>query len=155
MKKLSTLLLVLVLTVVLTGCGAKEDVITTKTCTAQYDGYEATYKLTATNDEIDKIKMDIVLDNKTLGVETLATLTDEQKEQIKTNMLSTFGLDSSTNEGLEVIVDIQDQMTVTIDADLKIAEPDVLKNVGLDFSDADMSLEKTVKYFEKDGATCE
>lgn len=42
MKKLSLLLLVGALTITLTGCGAKEDVVASKSCTKQEDGYVST-----------------------------------------------------------------------------------------------------------------
>lgn len=163
MKKISMLLLSIILGATLTGCSIgteendtpKEDVIATKTCTQEYDDYVGTYVLTATNDEIDKIEMTYVYNNSLFNVDTLATLTEEQKEQIKTNMLSTLGLDNATNEGMEIQIDIQDQMTVTIKADLKVADAAVLKKVGLDFSNTDMSLEAAVKGYEKDGATCQ
>lgn len=154
MKKISMLLLAFMLTVGITGCGTKEDIVTTKTCTKQNEGYHETYKLTATNDEIEKIELIYLYDNSLFGVETLSTLDEATKEQIKTNMLNTLGLESTTYEGFEVNIDIQHQMTVTINADLTKADADVLKKVGLDFSKTNMSLKTAVAAFKSDGSTC-
>lgn len=157
MKKLSVLLLSLVMVLTFAGCGndsIKEDVVATKTCSRQNDGYEEIYKWTATNDKIEKVELSIVYDNSMFGVETLSTLTNEQKEQIRKNMLTTLGLESNSYEGIEINIDIEDKMTVSIDADLKKADEKVLKKVGLDFSDTDLSLKTAVSAAEEDGASC-
>lgn len=152
MKKISMLLMTIVLSLTLAGCG-KSGKITSSTCTLNQNNIEQTFKMTATDDEIDKIDMTMVYDSKTLGVNSLSDLTDEQKEQVKTTMLKTLGLEG-TYEGLEIDIDIQDKMTVTIKMDLKKADKDVLKKLKLDFTNADMSLKKSVKQMEEEGATC-
>lgn len=153
MKKISFILLSIVLVLALTGCGG--DKITSSTCTTTSDGVTYTYKYSATNDEIDKIEMTLVFDNSTFGVDSLDILTDDQKEQIKVNMLSTLGLDSSNYEGFLFNIDIQDKMIVTVVADLKTADPEVLNKIGLDFSNTDMSLKNAVKDMKESGAVCE
>lgn len=153
MKKISFILLSIVLVLALTGCGG--DKITSSTCTTTSDGVTYTYKYSATNDEIDKIEMTLVFENSTFGVDSLDILTDDQKEQIKVNMLSTLGLDSSNYEGFSFNIDIQDKMIVTVVADLKIADPEVLNKIGLDFSNTDMSLKNAVKDMKESGAVCE
>lgn len=150
MKKILTLALVMILFV----CGCGKDEVLTNTCTLKEDGLEQTYKMTATNDEINKVELEIVYDNETLGVDSLEGLTNDQKEQIKTNMLTTLGLEQTTYEGFEIKIDIEEKMTVTIDADLTKADAEVLKKVGLDFSNTDMSLENAVEDFKDTGATC-
>lgn len=166
MKKLSILLLTFALaTTLTTGCGNEtkkegkteepKDVITSKTCTLTEEGVmDQEFILTATNDEIDKVKLVMVYDNSMFEVDTLSTLTDDQKEQIKENMLTTLELESDTYEGLTIDIEIEHQMTVTLDADLKKADEEVLKKVGLDFTDADMSLETAVKDLTDGGAVC-
>ena len=153
MKKISLVLLSMILVLTLTGCGI--DKITSSTCTTTSDGVTYTYKYSATNDEIDKIEMVLVFDNSTFGVDSLDILTADQKEQIKTNMLNTLGLDSSNYEGFSVNIDIQDKMTVTVVADLTTADSEVLNKIGLDFSNTDMSLKNAVKDMEESGAVCE
>ena len=153
MKKISMLLLIFVLMLTLTGCG--KDVISTKNCTMQNDSYVEIYKITATNDEIDKVELTIVYDNSMFNVESLDILDDTQKDQIKTNMLDTLGLESTTYEGFEINIEVEEQMSVNIKADLKLADTEVLKKVGLDFSNTDMSFERAVKDLEETGAVCE
>lgn len=153
MRKLSYLLATLTMVLLVTGCG--EDVIETKTCTLVQEGtMEQTFKLTATNDEINKVELTMVYDNAIFEVDTLSTLTDDQKEQVKTNMLTTLGLDSTSYEGLEIIIDIAHQMTVTLIADLEKADVEVLKKVGLDFTDTDMSLKRAISDMKNSGGTC-
>lgn len=154
MKKLSILLLTIVLAVIVTGCGSTADVVE-KTCTMkEVSGVQQTFKLSATNDEVDNVELKMVFNNSLFNVSTLSTLTDSQKEQIKTNMLTNLGLTKDTYEGMEIGIDIQDQMTVTIKADLSKADPEVLKKVGMDFEGADMSYERAIKDMEDAGATC-
>lgn len=153
MKKLFALLLTIALSATLVGCST-EDVVETKTCTKEAEGISQTYKLTATNGEIDKVELVMVYDNSIFGLDTLSTLTDDQKELIKTNMLTTLGLESNTYEGFEINVDIQDQMTVTVSADIEKADPEVLKKVGLDFDGVDMDLDNAVDGMTSDGAVC-
>ena len=69
-------------------------------------------------------------------------------------MITTLGLESDTYEGLEIIIDIEHQMTVTLAADLNKADDEILKKVGLDFTGADMSLETAVKDLTDSGAVC-
>lgn len=151
MKKISVLLLAMVLTLTVTGCGNK---VTTKTCTIKQSNATNTFKLSATNDQIDKLDLIIVMDNKAFGSVKLSELTDKQKETVKSTMLKTLGLDKAENEGFEIDVKIEDEMTITLKADLKKADPAILKKVGMDFTGADMSLKRAVKDMEARGATC-
>lgn len=153
MKKIISLLLILMLTVTLCGCG-KKDVVTSKTCTMTQSNMDMSYKLTATNDEIDKLVLTITPNNSLFGVDSLNVLDDAQKEQVKTAMLKNLGLDSSNYEGLDIDIKIDDNMVVTVTADLKVADKDVLKKIGMDFTGVDMSLKRAVEDMEDAGATC-
>lgn len=145
-------LVLAITTIALCGCGKNE--ITTKTCSMNENNIGMTFKLTATNDEIDKVVLTMEMDSAYFGVESLDILDDEQKEAIKENMLSTLGLDSDTYEGIKINIEIKETMVVTIDADLTKADAEVLKKVGMDFTGADMSLENAVKDLTDNGATC-
>ena len=153
MKKILSLLSVVVLSLALFGCGMKDE-ITTASCKTNEDNMEMTFDLTATNDEINKVKLTMIPDNSLFGVESLDILDDEQKETVKTTMLSNLGLDGNTNEGMTIEIDINDTMIIKIDADLETADPETLKKVGMDFDGADMSLEKAIKDMKADGFTC-
>ena len=152
MKKITLLLFAIVLTLVLTGCEQK---VTTATCTIKQNNALNTFKFSATNDEIDKVDLTMVIDNSAFGVDSLSTLSDKQKELVKTNMMRTLGLrEEKKYKGFEFNVEIKDEMTITINADLKTADPVALKRVGMDFTGADMSLKKAIKDLEASGATC-
>lgn len=152
MKKLSILVLTVVLALTLTGCGNK---VESATCTmGEKNGIDQTFKFSATNGQVDKVELNMVFNNSLFGVKTLDTLTDEQKETIKTTMLKNLGLESDTYEGLEIIVDIKDRMTVTVKADIKVADPEILKKIGMDFDGVDMGYKRAISDMEKAGATC-
>lgn len=152
MKKLSILVLTLVLALTLTGCGNK---VESSTCSmGEKDGIDQTFKFSATNGKVDKVELNMVFNNSLFGVETLETLDDAQKEQIKTTMLKNLGLTSDTYEGLEIIVDIQDKMSVTVKADIEKADPEILKKIGMDLEGVDMGYKRAISDMEKAGATC-
>ena len=153
MKKISLLLSIMMI-VILTGCGVKKDVVSAVTCTKQYEGFYETSKFTATNDKLEKVEISYVYDNSLFEVDTLADLTDDQKEQIKSNMLDTLGLESATYEGFEVVIDVQEEMTVNLKVDLTKVSEEVLNKVGLDFSETNMSFKTGVEELKSDGYTC-
>jgi len=150
MKKLFMLVLTFVFALVLNGCGGVE----TKTCSMKHEGYTETYVFTANDDKIEKVELTIAYENSMFGVETLSTLTDDQKEQIRKNMIATLGLEDKEYEGLEIMVDIKDSMTVTVKADYSKADASVLSKVGLDYSNTDMSLDSASAAYEANGGTC-
>lgn len=152
MKKYVTLLLFVVLMGSLCGCG--KDKITSTSCTLSQSGMEMAYTLTATNDKIDKISLTITPDNTLFGVDSLSTLTDEQKEQVKTGMLTNLGLEKDNYEGLKIDIKIEDKMDIKVDADLKKADKEILKKIGMDFSKTNMSLKDAKEEMAETGATC-
>lgn len=151
MKKLLTLLMIGGLSLTLCACG-KDEVIT-KTCSGSDDDMTMTFKMTATNDEIDKIEMTVVPNNEAMNIETFEDLTDAQKSQIEESFLTTMGLEEE-QEGIEVEVKFAKDMTVILKVDLKTADKEILENIGLDFEDKDMSLEKAISDFKEEGYTC-
>ena len=155
MKKFFMLSIITILSLTLTGCG--EDVIETKICTKDKETYIETYELTATNDETNNVMLTILYNNSLFDVDTLEDLTDEQKEQTKENMLTSLGLEETTYEGFEINIDIAKLMTVNIKADLSLADPGILKKVGLnlDSVEHERSLKEIVEQFTNSGYTCE
>lgn len=156
MKKLVSLLLLGVFAFMVTGCSLGEDKVETATCTLKgANNMDQEFVYSATNGQVDKVKLKMTYDNSMLGVETLDTLTEDEKEEIKANMLEALELDKTSYEGLEITIDIQDQMTVILDADLNKADPEILKKVSLDFEGVDMSFDRTLKDMKDAGATCD
>lgn len=152
MKKLSILVLTVVLALTLTGCGNK---VESATCSmGEKNGINQTFKFSATNGQVDKVELNMVFNNSLFGIETLDTLNETQKETIKSTMLKNLGLEKDTYEGLEIIVEIKDQMSVTIKADIKKADPAILKKIGMNFEGVDMGYKRAISDMEKAGATC-
>lgn len=155
MKKLSILALTIVLAFMVSGCAMTGSKVETKTCTmGEVNGIDQTFVFSATNNEVDKMELKMVFNNSLFGVDTLSTLNDTQKETIKSTMLKNLGLDSDTYEGLEIIVDIDDQMTVEVKADITKADPEVLKKIGMDLTGVDKSFDRAISDMEEAGATC-
>lgn len=153
MKKISIVLLALFVTLMATGCG--KDVVETKTCNANISGIDQTFTFTATNDEINKIDMVFVYDNSMFGIESFADIDDDTKETMKETMLKSLGLEGNKYDGFEINFDIQDQMTVKINVDLKKADKSILSKIGMNFTgNEDMSLKRAVKDSTDEGYTC-
>ena len=156
MKKISILLLTIILALMVTGCSGTEDNVQTATCSLVYGETNMTqeFTYTATNGEINKVKLRMIYDNGTLGVDSFATLTEAQKVQFQASMLDNIGLDSASYEGLEITFEFNEQLSVVLDADLEKADPEILKSVGLDFDGVDLDFDRAIKDMEAAGATC-
>jgi len=150
MKKVFSLLVTMILFVALTGCGKKE----TKTCTITEDNQKQIITVSATNNTVDEMEMTMIFESDFFGMDDLNALTNDQKEQIKTNMLKALGLEKSNYDGFSITIDITDVMTVVIDADLEVVDPDVIKKVGLDFTDTDMDFDRGIQSLIDNGAVC-
>ena len=88
------------------------------------------------------------------GVDNYSKLDDSQKADLKSNMLNNIGLDKTSYEGLDIDVAIENQMIVTIKADLKIVDRELLEIVGLNFTDENINLDNKIKEMTNIGATC-
>lgn len=171
MKKLFMLLLTMVFAISLTGCGENkennnednnqtennqtQDVTVTKVCTTtnEISKLQQTFTYTATNGEVEKVKVVRLYDNDTLGISSFNTFTTEQKETYKQNMLNQIGLDSTSYEGLTIEFDFNDQMSITINADLKTADQEKLQIVGLDFTNS-KKIDEIIEDMKTSGASC-
>lgn len=154
MKKISTILLAIMMICVVTGCG-KEDEVKTVTCTKQESAYSNTTTLTSKNGEVGKIKITYAYDNSAMGVSSFNDVTDEQKEQIKTNMLTTLGFNDKTYEGFSINVYFDDQMKTDIEINMETVEQEALDKVGLNFSNTNKDFDDAVQSYKDTGYTCE
>lgn len=141
--------------VAMTLCACGKDKITSNTCTATENNMKMTIKMTATNDEIDKVEMTMIPDNSAMGISSFEDLDDDTKGQVKSLLLTSLGLDKDTYEGIEISVDFNENMIMKLNFDLKVADKAILEKLGLDFEDTDMSLERAVKDMKSSGYTCE
>lgn len=167
MKKILSLLLVGMFSLTLCACGndtttsqsekeeTKKPEVTTASCSMSDEEMTTVIDLSATDDEVDKVKMSVTPSNESMGIDSFEELDAETKEQIKVIMIESLGLDPEKEyKGIKVTVDFDKEMTVNVVADLKTADPEVLKTIGLDFEDADMSLKTSIKDLEDEGLTC-
>lgn len=154
MKKISLLVMSVLLIGVLTGC-EKEDVVTTTTCTKQGAMYNNTTRLIATNEKIEKVEINYVYENSAMGITSFNDVTDDQKEQIKNNMLNTLGFDDTTYEGFSIDIYFDDQMKVDMVIELETVDQDVLDALGLDFSNTNLNINDAVQSYKDTGFICE
>ena len=151
MKKLYMLVLSTMFVLILNGCGGD---VKSKTCSKEYDDYIETYVFTAKDDKIEKAELTIEYKNSLFGIETLNSLTEEQKKQVRENMIATLGLEDKEYEGLELVIDIKDTMTVNIKADYDKADVNVLNKVGLDFTSTNMNIDAATEAYMENGGNC-
>lgn len=166
MKKLSIFLLSMVCAITLSGCGnavddnkdsnKNKDVITTKTCTVSEEGFlTEDIVFSATNGKVDKFNIVMTYDNSLFGVDSFAELSEEEKEAMKSEMLSELDSEDYSFEGVDIKVDINDQVVMTMIVDLNKADRELLDEIGFDFSEFDgMSLDEIAAQLTEVGATC-
>ena len=158
MKKGFALLFMALAVLTLSGCGEKEDVVTSSNCKlTQADGSKITINFSATNDEIDHVKMVMIPSNEAMNITTFEDYDETTKQQITDSFLTTMGFDKTSYKGFEIDVEYAKEMTITFDIDLESADNEALKKVGLDFENEtyDMTLAKSVEEVEALGYTCD
>lgn len=147
MKKIIILLLGVFL---LAGCssGSKEKEVT---CTIAEQGVESTVVYTGEGDEVFTSKTTFKLKYDLFGV-----VDQNMKEQLKEQYEATY----MQMEGIviEVSIDGEEYLEMTIDVDYRVADKDYLVSAGLlDADDAEgdtVSLEKMLELNEEAGYTC-
>ncbi len=164
MKKF--LILLLVTTLVLVGCGKKDDtekdadakkekdVITSSTCRLEEDGMNVLSEIKAKNDIINYIDVAYTVTAEFVGINSFEELDEDTKKEIKDEFIKGFGLEKGSYEGIEVNVETKKDMVFKITIDLNKADKEVLKQMGYDFEDLNMSLENGVEELEQQGFTC-
>lgn len=164
MKKIILITTSIILILFLSGCSKnlesvkkveepKEEKIT---CIIYEDNsnLKQQYSFEAKNNIINHIILSITY-NQVNGIENFSTFTEDQKLNFESIMLNAMGLEKTKNPGLEVKMDFNEQLTVTIDADLEIANEELLKSVGLDAETIDLDYKNTIEDLKNSGATCQ
>lgn len=170
MKKIIKLFVLGTIILTITGCGnttkskqanqsdleAPSPVLETKKCTGitETTNLKREIELKATDEIITEVKVTITYDNKTLGINDFSTLTEEQKEQYKDNMLNNIGLDEEHYEGLDVTFNFEKQLSVVFTADIEKIDSTILDQVGLNIDLKNIKLEKAIDLLEKERLTC-
>lgn len=133
---------------VLAGCsgGAKTE---TKTCSMEQSGMKMDATFTAEDDKITKTSVKVTMD---LSAADLGDteLTDDQKKQLETAVLSQLGVEEG--KGVNVSAEFKDKNIIaTVDVDMKDGDSATLKKLGFG---GEASLSKTLEEAKDGGATC-
>ena len=132
---------------VLAGCsgGAKTE---TKTCSMEQSmKMDATF--TAEDDKITKTSVKVTMDLSAAGLGD-TELTDDQKKQLETAVLSQLGVEEG--KGVNVSAEFKDKNIIaTVDVDMKDGDSATLKKLGFG---GEASLSKTLEEAKDGGATC-
>lgn len=109
--------------------------------------------LSAENDEINKMIMEIAVDPSLLGGVDLSAMDESAKELVKTSMLAQLGISEDT-PGLTTHVDFEETMLITVEIDLKTADKEALAKIGLDLENADISFKRFIQTSQEEGYSC-
>lgn len=163
MKKIILFTIIIVGTILFTGCSLNSENIVEEelkqekiTCviTEENSALKQEYSFEAENNLINHIKLSITYDE-VYDIKDFSNFTEDQKINFEAVMLNAMGIEKAINEGLEIKMDFNKQLTVTIDADLEKADEELLKSVGLDAETIDLNYEQTIEDLKNTGATCQ
>jgi len=93
MKKISMLLLVVVMVFVVTGCTEEK----VATCTSQQDTHFESVTINGENNKVTLYEVTYKYENSLLGVESMDDYTDEQKQAFVDNMYNNLGFEKEKN----------------------------------------------------------
>ena len=145
---------------VLAGCsgGAKTE---TKTCSMEQSGMKmdesesprrespGDQSPTIEDDKITKTSVKVTMDLSAAGLGD-TELTDDQKKQLETAVLSPLGVEEG--KGVNVSAEFKDKNIIaTVDVDMKDGDSATLKKLGFG---GEASLSKTLEEAKDGGATC-
>ena len=162
MKKTILLTIIILGTLLSSGCSLnKEELIEEPkkekiTCVITEDNssLKQSYSFEAKDNLINRIKLSITYDEVN-NITDFSNFTEDQKINFEAVMLNAMGIEKAINDGLEIKMDFNKQLTVTIDADLEKADEELLKAVGLDAETIDLNYEQTIEELKNTGATCQ
>lgn len=123
------------------------------TCTLNSSSMDYQIIMAAKNDEINKMDVKIKLNTSSLGVNyNLDNLTDEEKELVKKQTLSTLGFDKDM-DGLDIEINLNKDIEVIIHIDLEKCSDETLAKVGM--NNVDFSLKNNVQELKSSGYSCD
>lgn len=158
MARLNRLLFIFLGMFLICGCENNQvkdkemkDVI--KICTFEKDGIHQTFEFISNDGkEVDRFALTMLFDNELFEVESLAVLDESQKEQVKKNMLKSLGLEQESYDGLTIEIEIEKQLKIIINADVKIADKKVLEKIGI--TGNYLNLDDVIKNMTDNNAVC-
>ena len=121
----------------------------TKTCSMEQSGMKMDATFTAEDDKITKTSVKVTMDLSAAGLGD-TELTDDQKKQLETAVLSQLGVEEG--KGVNVSAEFKDKNIIaTVDVDMKDGDSATLKKLGFG---GEASLSKTLEEAKDGGATC-
>ena len=156
MKKISMLLLVVVMVFVVTGCTEEKIEEKVATCTSQQDTHFESVTINGENNKVTLYEVTYKYENSLLGVESMEDYTDEQKQAFVDNMYNNLGFEKGKKyDGFSIDIRVEDQVIVEFSGDVnnENARENFLK-LGIDLSDANLGFEDAVHSYRLAGYTC-
>lgn len=155
-KKMSLLLLAVIMVGVLTGCGKTKIEDQTATCTKQASTHHETITLSGTNGKVSRFDAVYKYEPSVFGADNLDNVTEEQKQEFINNMYTNLGFEKDkTYDGFNIKVEVEDKVIVTYGGDVNNTSAQTeLKKLGIDFSNADLTFENAVDSYKTSGYTC-
>ena len=152
MKKISMLLLAIIMVFVVTGCTEEK----VATCTSQQDTHQETVIINGENDKVTIYQVTYKYENSLLGIESMDDYTEEQKQAFVDNMYNNLKFEKDKKyDGFEIDIRVEDQVIVEFSGDVnnESAREQFLK-LGIDLSNADLGFDKAVQSYRNSGYTC-
>ncbi len=148
MKKV--LILLIILLICLTGCNRE----ITKTCEISTNEYKQKWTYKVDGEKINKIELNITYDNSIFGnVESFASLTKNEEQELKKAILSNLGFDKDSYDGFKIDILVNDNINVKVKIDIEKADKELLSKIGLDL-DQNRNIDSTIVEMKENGATC-
>lgn len=160
MKNNLIFLILIIIPLVLCSCKKENVIITSNTCSiAETTGSKLYFTMKANNDIITSISMNYLITPKALGItnegiNSLEEIDNITLENIKKDFIKELGLENNNQKGIEVNVEFNENMILTIDANLKKSDISILNKIGFNIDSNNMSLSKSVSDFTKKGYSC-
>ena len=151
--KMKKLLLSLFAVLVLAGCGSNSKKAETKTCSITQAGVPMTFKLDATGNVVEKIKMDVTIPGTAAKGVDLTKLSKDDLKTMGNAVIKQLGIEEG--KGVTAEFTVKDKNIVgTVTFDLKEGDASALKKIGITGNAKNVKFDDTIKDFEKNGATC-
>lgn len=150
MKKKLLLLALITITFMTTGCSKEEKT----TCTKVEETATDTTVFVTKKDKVKKIERMYTYESSAYNIESFDSLTDSQKEQIKSSVLASYALEKDEYRGFSIDVTFTDKMEVKMIIDLRKVSQETLHNIDSNIRNTNVDISNVVYSYEAAGYTC-
>lgn len=138
--------------IMLTGCTQNADKKESKTCSIDMSGITMDIKMDATNEVVDNLGMNIKIPGSLLGGDA-SVLTEDNLKTMGNAALKQMNIEKGTGVETNFTIEGKD-LNAEVTFDLKKADANTLKAIGITEEMKELKLTDAVKNFEAAGATC-